>query len=223
MPTDSNPPPPFAELEAAVHRTPGDVAAWRELAGAYWWADEVALALAVLEHAARIAPWDVETRRSAGHVLRELGRPRDAIPHYREALRLDPESAADGELDLGAALDEAGDHAAAVPHFRRAVELEPRMGAGWLRLGWALLRDGKPSEAIRAFDTASRYRPKSARLWHGLGLAYADTDQHERAVQAFRLSLRIDPLQPEVEFQLGESCRRLGIPDESVAALAAAA
>jgi tetratricopeptide (TPR) repeat protein len=220
MTTDNDKPPPFAELEAAVHRSPGDVGAWRDLAEAYCATDMFALALELLEHAVRIAPRDPSTRQFLSTVLREVGRPRDAIPHLQEALRLDPENAASLTFDLGAAFDEAGDHAEAADHLRKAVDLRPAMGGAWLRLGWVLVAGGRYAEAIEAFDTATRYRPKSAYLWHGLGIAYARTGRHREAVQAYRLSLRADPARVEVLFDLDASCRRLGRADEADAVLA---
>jgi tetratricopeptide (TPR) repeat protein len=135
-----------------------------------------------------------------GQALLGLGADTGDFPHgqgLQEALRLDPDDAADLTFDLGAALDEAGDHATAATHFRKAVELRFGMGVGWLRLGWALVADGRYAEAIPVFDTASRYRPKSARLWHGLGIAYARTGQDLKAVQAYRLCLRADPARLE--------------------------
>jgi tetratricopeptide (TPR) repeat protein len=220
MTTDNDKPPPLAKLEAAVHRSPGDVGAWRELADAYCAADMFALALELLEHAVRIAPRDAGTRQFLAIVLREVGRPRDAIPHLQEALRLDPDNPASLTSDLGAAFDEAGDHAEAATHLRKAVELRPALGGAWLRLGWVLVAGGRYAEVIEAFDTASRYRPRSAYLWHGLGIAYARTGQHEKAVQAYRLSLRKDPARLEVLFDLDASCRRLGRVNEAEATMA---
>jgi superkiller protein 3 len=195
MQIDDDKPPPLAELEAAVQRSPGDPAAWQRLADGYAVADRFEASVEILEHALRLAPHDPDAHSALGHMLRVVDRARDAIRHMQEAARLDrdPDQGARRTFDLAASFDEAGEHATAVDLFRKVLELDPRERVAWIRLAFALSDHGRFAEAIPAFENATAYRPKSARLWAGLSRAYEQTGQHAKAVQAFVVAIRLDP------------------------------
>lgn len=211
-PSDTDSRPPLAELEAAVQRSPGDSAAWRDLANAYCTAEAFELAADILGHAVRLAPRDPDARFRLGMALIEGRNPRDAIPHLQEALRLDPDRFGLRSFDLGVAFEEAGQPAAAATHFRTATEYRPSMAAAWIRLAWARSAQGHYQEAIPAFEKALLHRPTSAPLWAGLGRAYAGTEQD---LQAYGLSLRHDPAQLDTLLALGACYERLGQADEA--------
>ena len=85
-----------------------------------------------------------------GIVLVDNGRALDALPHYREALRLRP-GHEDIENNIGYALIELGRHAEAVPHLRRAVELRPDYRQARNNLASALLALGRSDESLEIF------------------------------------------------------------------------
>ena len=62
-----------------------------------------------------------------GHALADAGRPQEAIPHFREALRLKPDYA-EAHYNWGVALDTAGRPAEARIHYERAVHLSREVG-----------------------------------------------------------------------------------------------
>ena len=99
--TEGPPELSLAELEAAVHRSPGDAEAWRQLADAYRWAFMPEMSAEVLLQAVRLTPRDFELRRELGFALVSSGRARDSIPHFQEALRLHPGDASWGTFLVG--------------------------------------------------------------------------------------------------------------------------
>ena len=209
MQPDTDEPPPLDELEAAVHRSPGDAGAWCRLAFGYSAEDMDELAVELLTHAVRLAPRDADVFMQFGFALIEAGRSREAIASLQEAARLDPDGVPSRTFDVGCAFAASGDNATAADHFRKALDLDPRMRVAWMRLAYSLFADARYAEAIPAFEKATQYRPSSPRLWAELGVAYANTGETVKAIQACRVSLRIDPAQHHVLLELGASYLRL--------------
>jgi tetratricopeptide (TPR) repeat protein len=112
-----------------------------------------------------------------GLALEKSGQTRDAIDHYRTAVRLAPEFGP-AWYDLGVAELELRKPAAAVESLRRAVELMqhgPDFPQALNNLGAALLATGRADEAALQFQRALELRPEyiSARvnLRHALAKA----------------------------------------------------
>lgn len=123
--------------------------------------------------------------------LAEQGRHREALAHYRTALRLQP-----GFVrvynNLGAELAEAGRLEEAVRHYETALEIEPNYAAAHYNLAAVLLRTGKTDDAIRHFETAARLKPDAEKL-NNLGSAYAAAGRLEEAAACYLAVLRIAP------------------------------
>jgi Flp pilus assembly protein TadD len=82
-----------------------------------------------------------------------------AIREFREALRLDPESAVT-HWHLGAALASYGATEEALVHLQRSVALDPSNEAAHNDVGAVLLRQGRVDEAIEHFDRALALDPE---------------------------------------------------------------
>ncbi len=219
MTPDDPDPPPLAQLEAAVHRRPGDAGRWLALAEAYMAADAFDLSIPLLEQAVRLAPRHAEARRALVVALQEVGRGREALTHVREAIRLDPGEPADQAFDLANALEAAGDLEGAAGQFRHTIAIDADQPAAWIRLAFILSNKAKPADAVPVFERAAELRPGSTRVWNGLADAAARAGHLEKAVEAFRRSLAIAPDQPNILCSLGAILRRLERLDEAARAL----
>lgn len=94
-----------------------------------------------------------------GLALAERGDFAGAIPHFREALAMDP----DYELahhNLGAALMSLGNWEEAAHEFQLALQLKPSLGASHTSWGLALLMQDKVDEAIQHFRQALSINPE---------------------------------------------------------------
>jgi len=69
-------------------------------------------------------PGNARAQSNLGNALLAVGRAADAVPHYEEALRLNPDYA-DAENNLGRALVELGRPADAIPHLEAALRAKP--------------------------------------------------------------------------------------------------
>ena len=72
----------------------------------------------------RINALDFLAQQGLGLVLHRLGRSAEAIPHYRQALRLRPDHA-ETHHNLGVALGQHGDFSLAQRHLQEALRLRP--------------------------------------------------------------------------------------------------
>jgi len=108
-----------------------------------------------------------------GAALRDLKRPEEAAPLFREALDLDP-GFPDAQLNLGLSLQDIGDDEAAAPLLKRALDLLPPPTAGkpvdprtlqaLKGYGSVLQRQNRRDELVALYRDASGKAPGDAAL-----------------------------------------------------------
>ena len=122
-------------------------------------------------------PWNARAHRNLGAALAAQGRFAQAIPHYRQALRLAP-GIATAHYNLGVALARVGRPDEAEGHFREAVRIKPASAEAYNNLGAALAEQGKFDEAAAAFREALRLNPDAERARRNLADAMARQAPH---------------------------------------------
>ncbi len=95
-------------------------------------------------------PSNARARSNLASVLIDQGRPAEAEPLLREAIRLKPDYP-DAYANLGVAYVVVGRSQDALPLFERAVALAPEYVAVWRNYGEALASVGRFADAARAF------------------------------------------------------------------------
>lgn len=112
-------------------------------------------------------------------------------------------------LNRGAGLLERGRAKDAIPHLERAEQLESDNVAVLINLGGAYVMAGRHKEAIAPLERARHFEPENAMIWINLGAAYlgnpvlATQEQQMRAIQAFEKALELNPVAPNVHYNLG--------------------
>jgi tetratricopeptide (TPR) repeat protein len=94
---------------------------------------------------------------------------------YREAIRLDPTSAA-AHANLGSALVEQGELKQALAELREATRLEPTNADWWMRLGQLHERMGRGAEALHSLETGLEADPGNVGILNHLGWLYATVE-----------------------------------------------
>ncbi len=93
-----------------------------------------------------------------GIVLADQGRLDEAIAHFSEALRIEPDYA-DAHNNLGVALADEGKLDEAIAHLSEALRIDPNYAEAHYNLGLALVGQGKLDEAIAHYSKALRIKP----------------------------------------------------------------
>jgi len=107
-----------------------------------------------------------------GLELFRAGRNDDALPHFREAVRLSPDSVG-ARANLAAALSRRGDFEAAVEQLREAVRLRPHHAGLQANLASMLLRAGRTEEAQNLAIAVLQGSPDDSRAHEVLGVVQA--------------------------------------------------
>jgi tetratricopeptide (TPR) repeat protein len=135
---------------------------------------------------------DAQAHYLLATTLERLGRTADAVAHYLEVVRLQPESAK-AHFDLANALASEGQLVQALVHYREVVKLKPDHALGYNNLAMILANQGKNDEAITFYREALRLNPGLAIAHNNLGLALARLGRYDEAVEQYRQALAIDP------------------------------
>jgi len=117
-------------------------------------------AVATLDRAIGIAPFETGLLQALGSVYAASKRLPEAIGTFRSAIERDPESAA-AFNNLGSALLRSGDIGGAEAAMREAIRLQPEIAAMLVSLADVLSRNGKLREAAAELQEALRSGPSS--------------------------------------------------------------
>ena len=104
------------------------------------------------------------------------GRPREALPHLRAAVKLKPDLLP-AWLFLGAVNMELGDPAQAVAPLEKVLAAQPENLQARQMLAQALSGLRRWEQAARQFRALAERTPQDPRVWHGLGLSYESLTQ----------------------------------------------
>lgn len=140
-----------------------------------------------------------------------LGRLAEAIEHYREAVRLQPD-AAPLHLTLALALEVQGGGKEAIAHYREVVKISSRTAAAHNDLAVALEAQDKIAEAITHYREAVELDPKAAALRANLGRALERQGKLAEAISCYRKALALDPEMKGMDLLLERALKRAKSP-----------
>ena len=131
-------------------------------------------------------------RSSYAMALSRLGRHREALAVYRDAVRAWP---TDSMLfhDFSVAASRAGQREEAIRAEQAAVALDPRNAAAHNGLGLMLVEDNRMGPAREAFERAVQLDGTSADYLANLGNTLRATGDRTRAETVYRRALTLDP------------------------------
>jgi tetratricopeptide (TPR) repeat protein len=138
------------------------------------------------------------------NVLNEKGQVDQAIHHYQEALRLQPNNA-DAHYNIGTGLLNKGQTDAAITEFREALRAQPDHVNAHINLGFALLRKGQVAGAISMFREALRLKPNDPLAHANLGVALEKDAQFDEAISEFQAALRLKPDDADLQSMLARA------------------
>jgi len=127
-----------------------------------------------------------------GYELAAMGRFDDALKHYREAIRINPDFEI-AYINLGKALLLKGKVNESVRYYQALLEIKPAYAGVHHNLGLALLRQGDIENAIFHFREALRINNEYAEVYNSLAAAMLSKGEIDKAINFYRQALRTRP------------------------------
>jgi len=150
-----------------------------------------------------------------GVALATRGRLAEAIYHYFQALRINPDTA-EVHNNLGNALTAQGSVDRAMSHYYQALKIDSNNARTYNNLGNLLANQGKTEEAVNHYTEALRLEPSYAGAHYNLGNVLAEQGRTEEAINHFTEALRIMPYWAGVHNNLGVVLENRGRLEEAI-------
>jgi type IV pilus assembly protein PilF len=153
----------------------------------------------------QLNPHMAEAQNALGLVYHlMLHRPEESIPHYLEALKLDPKNS-EFKNNLGAVYIDLGRYSEAIPLFKQCLQdvlyRTPFIAQG--NLGWALYKSGDVTAGIEHLKMSVDLNPEYCQGYRSLGMLYSSEGMLADARLEFEAFQRHCPKLPEGHYRLG--------------------
>jgi Tfp pilus assembly protein PilF len=178
------------------------VLTWKQV---QYWENSITLFKHTLKHTTN----NFVIHNNLGVVLKEQGRTEEAIKHYLQALRSNPDYAP-AHYNLGVAYAKSGKYKKAIETYKKAIRIKPDYADAHYNLGVAYAGSGKHKKAIEIFLQVLRIDPDNAQAHSNLGAAYVGSGKYKEAIEVFLQALRIDPDNVQAHYNLGIAYGVLG-------------
>ena len=142
-----------------------------------------------------------------------------AIPEYKKAITLNPNSAILYNR-LGVAYSELKQYDAALDAYQMALALSPMTAEPHYNIGLVYLKQGDLSRAVEAFKRAIAIDNKWEDAYIGLGEVYLKQGNLEQAVRAYKQAIRLNSNgNPSATLGLGKVYTKQGRLDDAITAI----
>jgi predicted O-linked N-acetylglucosamine transferase (SPINDLY family) len=154
-------------------------------------------------------PAHLEAVNLAGILAAQSGRPKAALEHFTNLVRLTPDSAM-AQTNRGTALMTLGRLDAALAVFDRALKLDPRYVIALNNRGNALRQLKDPAGALACYDRALLLDPASPDLHHNRAQVLLELRQEAAALCSLDRALELNPGFVAAQYVRGNVLSSLG-------------
>jgi tetratricopeptide (TPR) repeat protein len=179
----------------------------------YWQTSET-----LWSHALATTTQNASAHINVGSYLEKEGKIDDAISHYREAVRIEPDNGI-AHSNLASALENQGQLDEAILHYEKAIATGSEPPEWDFNLGNALAKAGKIDrldEAIRYLTRAVQIRPDFPEAHNALGICYLTRGQLDKAVTEFSEATQQKPDYASAHNNLATALGELGRNDQAI-------
>jgi tetratricopeptide (TPR) repeat protein len=173
---------------------PAGIAALAILAILTWqqcgyWKDSATL----FSHTLQVTKDNHLAHNNFGLALFAEGKTEEAIDHYNQAIRLQPNYAI-AYNSRGQIYGYLGQYQRAIEDLNKAIRLKPNYKDAYNNRGFAYGKLGQYQLAIENYDKAIRLQPNNAAVaYSNRGLTYGYLGQYQRAIEDFDKSIQLQP------------------------------
>ncbi|XP_073644988.1 protein O-mannosyl-transferase TMTC1 isoform X6 [Tursiops truncatus] len=157
-------------------------------------------------------PHNAKVHYNYANFLKDQGRNREAIYHYRTALKLYPRHAS--------ALNNLGtltrDTAEAKMYYQRALQLNPQHNRALFNLGNLLRSQEKKEEAIILLKDSIKYGPEFADAYSSLASLLAEQERFKEAEEIYQAGIKNCPDSSDLHNNYGVFLVDTGSPEKAV-------
>ncbi len=150
----------FELAQKAISLDNSNAAAYSELGVAYAMKRQYDKAIAESERAVSLDPNSAENIMRLGMVLNWVGRAKEAIPYFQNAIRLNPLPPAIYFIQLAVSYRDSGQYEKAIEACKKALHREPNNQFAYIHMTVSYIRLGQEKEARAAAAEILRVNPK---------------------------------------------------------------
>lgn len=151
-----------------------------------------------------------------GLTSQEKGEYEEAIKHYDQTIRINPQLAA-AYGNRGNAKLALGRHDEAIADYAEVTRINPQDARAYFNLGWAKRALGRHDDALADYDEALRINPQYAEGYINRGNAKFDLKLYEDALTDYNEAIRLQPHDSGAYYNRGNTKAALGKRDEAIA------
>jgi Flp pilus assembly protein TadD len=139
-----------------------------------------------------VDPRDYELHDDVALLYLGLGKPGEAVRHFRASVDVRGDSAP-AHYNLGTALAVAGQFDEAVREYERAIALDASYALAYSNLGSVLLQQGRTRDAVKQLEQAVTLNPQNVEALNSLSVGYAAEGDVEKALATIDRALKLNP------------------------------
>ncbi|EHB10174.1 Transmembrane and TPR repeat-containing protein 1 [Heterocephalus glaber] len=158
-------------------------------------------------------PHNAKVHYNYANFLKDQGRNREAIYHYRTALKLYPRHAS-ALNNLGTLMR---DTAEAKRYYQRALQLHPKHSRALFNLGNLLKSQEKKEEAVALLKESIKYGPEFADAYSSLASLLAEQERFKEAEEIYQAGIKNCPDSSDLHNNYGVFLVDSGSPEKAAA------
>ncbi len=159
--------------------------------------------ITLFEHALKSTSENYVAHNNLGFALTEKGNYKQAIVHYREAIRIYPQFGYSLE-NLGLILYKQGNFKEATIHYQNAIAYNANSERSYYMLGNIYSEQKQIDNAIIHYAKALKIRPDHVGALNNLGISLALIGKTDEALALFKEALRINPDFPDARISMAK-------------------
>lgn len=172
-------------------------------------------AMLIYGQLAKSAGDDIETNVQLGHFCSELGDLDQAIAHYGNAVKQEPDNALFLNF-LGLAYQQNGQPDQALEMLNRAMAANAEIPSVLNGLGAVYMGRADYAQARKYLEQAQRLKPSDANVLINLARTLTHLNEHESAMKHAVKALKLDSADPQAHYIVGRILAETGRTDEAI-------